>query len=124
MTPAVQVTALDAAGNTATFSGNVTMAIANNPTGGTLTGTLIVAASGGVAVFNNLHIARAGTGYTLTASASGFQTTSNPFNIVAGAASQLQFTTPPTTTAALAIIDSASAQNGVVVTAFDSTGLN
>src|SRR5205807_630273 len=49
ITPAVQVTAQDAQGNTATgFTGNVTVAIGTNPGSGTLAGTATVAASAGV----------------------------------------------------------------------------
>src|SRR5438874_9186796 len=45
ITPAVQVTAQDAHGNTATaFSGNVTVAIGTNAGGGVLSGTTNVAA--------------------------------------------------------------------------------
>src|SRR5438034_884572 len=87
ITPAVQVTALDASNNTATgFTGNVTVAIGTNPSGGTLAGTTTVAASGGVATFSTLSIDKAGTGYTLVTSASSVTgTTSNAFNITPGA---------------------------------------
>jgi adhesin/invasin len=63
------------------------MAILNNPTGGTLGGTLTVAAVGGIATFNNLNIDKAGSGYTLRAT-SGVLTaaTSNAFDILVGAA--------------------------------------
>ena len=122
ISPAVVVTAKDAAGNVANFNGPVTLAIGTNPGGGTLLGTNPVNASGGVAVFSNLRIRQAGLGYTLTASATGAPTiTSGAFNINAGTATQLHFTTQPTTTADSARIDSIT---GVVVTAFDSTGLN
>src|SRR5438034_10000293 len=70
ISPAVQVTAQDASGNTVTsFNGAVTIAIGLNPVGGTLGGTKSVVASHGVAVFSNLTIERAGAGYTLQASA-------------------------------------------------------
>jgi hypothetical protein len=69
ISPAVQVTAYDAYGNTATsFGGSMTMAIGHNPSGGTLSGTKTVTASNGVATFSNLQIDRAGNGYTLTVS--------------------------------------------------------
>src|SRR5207244_1006825 len=72
ITPAVQVTARDGQGNTATgFTGNVTVAIGANPSGGTLAGTATVAAVSGVATFSGLSIDKAGTGYTLVASSSG-----------------------------------------------------
>ncbi|HTH66440.1 MAG TPA: Ig-like domain-containing protein, partial [Gemmatimonadales bacterium] len=122
ITPAVQVTALDAGGNVANFNGLVTLAIGTNPSGGTLIGTKSVNAVGGVATFTDLHIQKAGVGYTLTASATGAPTIpSGAFNINAGVATQLIFTVQPNTTADSAIIDSVG---GVQVTAFDSTGVN
>src|SRR5207248_398611 len=72
ITPAVQVTAQDAQGNTATgFAGTVTVALGTNPGGGTLSGTTAVAAVNGVATFGNLSVNKAGTGYTLAASGTG-----------------------------------------------------
>ncbi len=72
ISPAVQVTARDAYGNTATnFNGSMTMAIGQNPSGGTLSGTKSVTAANGVATFSDLKIDRAGNGYTLTVSGSG-----------------------------------------------------
>src|SRR5204862_8005991 len=68
ITPAVQVTALDASNNTWTgFTGDVTVAIGTNPGSGTLAGTATVAASAGGARFANLSIDKVGPGYTLTA---------------------------------------------------------
>jgi Bacterial Ig-like domain (group 1)/Leishmanolysin len=83
ITPAIQATARDALGNTATaFMGNVSIAIATNPAGGTLSGTTTVAATAGIAVFSNLRIDKGGTGYTLQASASGLSTaTSTAFDV-------------------------------------------
>src|SRR4029077_7670047 len=53
--PAVQVSALDAAGNLApSFTGNVTIALGNNPGGSTLGGTTTIAAVGGGATFSTL----------------------------------------------------------------------
>src|SRR5256886_151890 len=87
ITPAVQVTALDASNNTATgFTGNVTLAIGTNPGSGTLAGTATIAASAGVATFATLWIDKAGTGYTLVASGAWRAArTSNAFNITPGA---------------------------------------
>jgi hypothetical protein len=89
ITPAVTVRAVDGNGATVTsFTGNVTMAIGTNPGGGTLSGTTTVAAVSGVATFGNLSINRAGSGYTLTAAASGMTGgTSVPFSITPGPAS-------------------------------------
>jgi hypothetical protein len=95
--PAVQVTARDPAGNTATnFTGDVTIAIGANPGSGTLSGTMTVAAVGGIADFSNLSIDRSGVGYTLTASATSLAgATSAGFDIAPAAASQLVFTGQP-----------------------------
>jgi hypothetical protein len=73
----------DAYGNTVTTdSSNVTLDIGNNPSGGTLSGTKTVAASGGVASFGGLSIDKVGTGYTLTAmDGSLTSATSSGFNI-------------------------------------------
>src|SRR5207245_2255599 len=85
--PAVQVTAQDAQGNTATgFSGNITVALGANPGGGTLSGTTAIAATAGVASFANLSINRTGTAYTLVAAATGVSGgTSAAFNVTPGA---------------------------------------
>ena len=85
ITPAVQVTALDALGNTdVSFTGDVTVSLGTNPGGGFLGGTLTVGAVNGVASFGDLTVSSAGTGYTLVASApaSGAKSaTSNAFDI-------------------------------------------
>src|SRR5207302_672251 len=100
ITPAVQVTAQDGQGNTATgFTGNVTVAIGTNPSTGTLAGTKIVAAVAGVATFSGLSIDKVGTGYTLTATGAG-SATSAAFNITPGTATQLVFSVEPSTAAA------------------------
>src|SRR5439155_396405 len=68
ITPAVEVTAQDASGNTASgFTGNITVAIGTNPSSGTLSGTKTVAAVAGVASFSGLSIDNAWTVYTLAA---------------------------------------------------------
>src|SRR5207247_5343740 len=55
ITPAGKVRELDALGNVATgFTGAVTVALGNNPGGSTLSGTLLVAAGGGVESFGDL----------------------------------------------------------------------
>src|SRR5439155_1311237 len=96
-------TALDASGNTVpSFTGAVSIAIDNNPVGGTLTGNAPVNAVNGVATFPNLKIDKVGTGYTLTAT-SGTLTpaTSNAFNITAAPpppSTQLAFGVQPSNT--------------------------
>src|SRR2546427_5980 len=125
ITPAVQVTAQDGLGNTdPAFTGNVTVALGANPSGGTLSGTATVAAVSGTASFAGLSIDKSGVGYTLTAAASGLAPgtsvtfhatpgaaatgpagmTSTPFDVAPGAATHLAFTVPPSTTPANATI--------------------
>src|SRR5207249_1348985 len=119
ITPAVQVVAHDAQGNTATgFSGNVTMALGANPGSGTLAGTTTVAAASGVATFANLSINKAGTGYTLTAAASGpTGATSNTFTVSAAAATQLAFTvTPGAATELVFTVEPSNAVAGAAIT--------
>ena len=83
ITPAVQVAVQDAFGNTVTAATDaVTVALAANPGAGTLSGTLTVAATQGIATFSNLRIDRPGSGYTLAASAGGLNgATSVPFAV-------------------------------------------
>src|SRR5207245_11122613 len=96
ITPAVRVPAQDARGTTATgFTGTVTAAIGANPGGGTLAGTASVAAVSGVATFSNVSINKAGSGYTLTAAATGLAgMTSTPFGASAGARPPLVLAVP------------------------------
>jgi hypothetical protein len=80
--PAVRVTVRDNFGNTAAFTGNVTITIGTNPSAGTLSGTSTKPAAGGVASFADLSINNAGAGYTLVASAAGLPSrTSAAFSI-------------------------------------------
>src|SRR5207302_1786189 len=89
ITPAVEVTAQDAGGNTATgFTGNITVAIGTNPSGGTLSGARTHAAACGAPSCSGLSIDKVGTGYTLTATGAG-SATSAAFNITAGAAATI-----------------------------------
>jgi adhesin/invasin len=87
--PRVSVRVVDANGNTVpSFTGPISVAIGNNPSGGSLLGTTTVNAVGGTATFTNLAINQAGSGYTLVFSAAGFTpVTSIPFTITAGGAS-------------------------------------
>jgi len=84
ITPAIQVAILDSLGTPdSSFTGSVTVAIAGNPVGGNLRGTRSVAATNGVALFGDLSIDRAGSGYTLRAGATGMTSvTSASFNIL------------------------------------------
>jgi hypothetical protein len=117
MTPAVQVTAQDAGNNTVlSFTGDITMTIGTNPSGGTLSGTTTVAAVAGVASFSTLSLDKSGTGYTLAASAAALTgATSTTFDVAAGAAKTLVFTVQPTSGPAGVAIAPA-----VAVTAYDS----
>src|SRR5213592_4835016 len=119
ITPAVQVTAQDAQGNTASgFTGTVTVGLGANPVGGTLSGHTTVAASAGVATLADLSLDRAVTGYTLTAAGGGLSgATSAAFNITVGAATQLVFTVQPSTAVAARTISPA-----VQVAARDAQG--
>jgi hypothetical protein len=106
ITPPVQVTALDAFGDTAIgFSGNVLMAIGTNPSSGTLSGTVTVAAVAGTATatFSSLSIDKAGAGYTLVASTPNLPSgpvtsgTSAGFTVQPGGVSIINSTIVPST---------------------------
>src|SRR6185295_16441173 len=82
--PAVEI--LDETGTIDTSAtDNITLAIGTNPSGGTLsTATNPLSASFGLATFSTTSIDNAGTGYTLTAAASGLTgATSSTFDIAA-----------------------------------------
>ena len=97
VSPAVQVEIRDANGALVSGGRNaVTIAIATNAGGGTLAGTKIVNAVGGVATFTGLSLDKAGNGYALGASAAGLTgATSGTFNITAAAPAKLAFTVQP-----------------------------
>jgi len=117
--PAIQVAIRDAVGNAVpTATNTVTIAIASNPGGGTLSGSTSVAAVNGIATFTNLSIDLAGTGYTLSAAATGLAgAMSAAFDIGAGTPQTLQFTTPPSAATAGSAIAPA-----IVVRARDALG--
>jgi alpha-tubulin suppressor-like RCC1 family protein len=119
ISPTLQVTARDASGNIVTsFTGSVSIAIDSNPGGGTLAGTTTVTAETGVVSFSTLSIGTVGTGYTLTASATGLTSaTSAAFDVMAGAATQLAFTVEPSDVAA-----GASISPTLEITARDAAG--
>jgi len=81
--PPVEVGIFDAWGNlvdTATTA--ITMTIAVNPSGGVLSGTTTRAAVNGIAMFDDLSIDKNGTGYVLSADATGLTgDQSRPFRI-------------------------------------------
>jgi subtilase family serine protease len=93
----------DAFGNlVSSYNGSISVALASNPGGGSLGGTLTATVSNGGADFSGLTLVKAANGYTIQASSSGLTSVStSPFNVVAAAASQLAVTAqpPPSVTA-------------------------
>jgi murein DD-endopeptidase MepM/ murein hydrolase activator NlpD len=86
ITPAVMVAVVDQFGNLITGDNSdvVTLTIGANPSGGTLSGTLTVTVSAGIATFGDLSIDQIGDGYTLVAAVGGLTgAESNPFSITA-----------------------------------------
>jgi len=82
ISPVVTVAIEDASGNAVSGVTNlVKVAIESHPGGGTLAGTVTVAAVNGVATFPDLRIDRVGTGYKLRASSGVLAVTSSPFDI-------------------------------------------
>jgi hypothetical protein len=82
---------------------SVTIALAANPGSATLSvaANPVVTNSSGVAGFNSVSLNKAATGYTFmaTEAAGALSVAGNAFNIVAGAAAKLVFTTQPTNVA-------------------------
>jgi hypothetical protein len=100
------------------FNGNVTVSLANIPTGGSTTlggSSLTVTAANGVATFSGLTLNKAAAGYTLQATSSGTHApaavTTSGFNVSAAAATKLVITTQPP--------DTVSAPFGFTVAAED-----
>jgi len=103
LSPAVVVEVVDQNGSVMTTDNTdvLTLALGTNPGGGTLSGTLTLTVSAGVATFSNLSIDKAGSGYTLVVSSPGLPpVTSNSFAITPAAADHLLFVQQPTDTAA------------------------
>lgn len=105
----VEVRILDSAGALANVNNEVTISIADNPAGGTLSGTTTVTASGGIATFNSLSLSKAGT-YRLMASSPGLPSViqSTPvggFSVAPSTARGLAFSAgPPASTPAGAVL--------------------
>ena len=93
----LQASIEDAYGNVETSASNaVSVALANNPTGATLGGTLSVTASQGVATFSGLTLTTAASGYTLGVSSSGLsRATSSAITVTPAAATQVVITQQP-----------------------------
>lgn len=84
-----------------TFSGPVSVLLGGGTTGASLSGATTVNAVNGVATFGGLRVDKAGLAYTLTASSSGLTSaTSAAFDIAAGVANKLVFTTQPSNASA------------------------
>src|SRR5881396_1635465 len=83
ITPPVQVAALDASEHVVQgFTGSIGLALEPASNGGTLSGGTPINAVNGIATFPSLSVDKAGTGYTLRATASGLtDATSSAFNI-------------------------------------------
>ena len=115
--PPVQVTVVDAYGNTVMgFADTVAVAIGTNPAGGALSGRTRVVASNGVATFSDLGVNKAGTGYTLTARASGLTgDTSVAFRVRAGPVSAGQ----SSVTASPSAITAGGGSSAITVTVRD-----
>jgi hypothetical protein len=95
--PAIEVEVQDAGGNRVTSAGNtVTISLATNPKSGSLSGTTVVGATGGIATFANLSIDSAASGYRLGAAATGLTGATSPtFTIAVGAAAKLGYLVQP-----------------------------
>ncbi|NNG16780.1 MAG: hypothetical protein HKM89_09885 [Gemmatimonadales bacterium] len=98
--PAVEVSVVDAFGNTVTTSSEaIDISIGTNPAGGILNGTTTVVAVQGVAIFSDLSIESAGRGYTLEAGNAGrTPVTSNSFDVTPGSPVAVKFLVQPSTT--------------------------
>ena len=95
------VQAEDRLGNLdSSYNGLVTVALANEPGGAMLDGTLSVMASGGIATFSGLTLNTAASGYTLAVSASGVDgALTSAITVTPASASQLVIHTQPSATA-------------------------
>jgi len=114
ITPAVQVTVRDAAGNVVpTLANPVTIAIGNNAGGATLGGTTNQSVVSGVATFADLTLDAAGTGYTLVASAPGLASaTSTAFDV----------SPAPTSSGPIALVSNSGSNTMSIYRASSGTG--
>ncbi|MBI3544605.1 MAG: hypothetical protein HY075_15145, partial [Deltaproteobacteria bacterium] len=102
ISPAPSVAVFDAYGNPVSSSAlSISVALGNNPSAATLSGTLSRAAVASVASFDDLKLGNVGSGYTLVASAVGVSgATSQGFNVQSGPAAALAFVSQPAASAA------------------------
>lgn len=102
MSPAVEVEAVDLAGDRAgTFMGTVTLSLLQNPGSDTLRGTLSRPLQNGVARFDNLALRVAAAGYQVRAVSAGLQNAVTPsFAVVGNVPARLRWAVQPGTTEA------------------------
>ncbi len=118
------VEAVDSSGKViSSYNGTFTVALATNPGGAVLGGTLSVTAKSGVATFSGLMLnGKVGTGYTLVVSSSDLRPAiTNPLDVTPAAATQLVITQSPAGTlvgAAFRLVVTAEDQFGNVNPAF------
>ena len=114
----LQVSAEDPFDNVVpSFTGSVTLALDNNPSGTTLGGTLTATATSGVASFSGLTLDLADAGYTLKATTSGLSAAvTEVFSVVPAAVSKLVMKTEPPSSV------TAGSAFGLAVTAEDKYG--
>ncbi len=98
----ILVSAEDNNGNVdTTFSAGETISLVSNPGGSTLGGVLTQTAVDGVATFTGLTLDKFGQGYQLQVSTSAFPPVqTQPFDVTAGAATELAFSVQPSDTTA------------------------
>jgi hypothetical protein len=114
-----------------TYTGNVTLAFANNPgsakfvVGGSPVSSITVAAVSGVADFSPIIVNAVGFGYTLSATASGLTSaTSNSFDVAAATTicptgkTCTVTTTSPATGISAAIVAGAGSGNAIITATF------
>jgi len=104
--PALRVAVQNDQGGTVTAGAlSVTISLADNPTGAVLSGTRTVSAVNGVAIFTDLNLNRAGTGYTLRATSGTLKPADTaPFAIVAGPAAALGISVQPSATSPSGVV--------------------
>lgn len=96
----MQVSAVDSGGGIVTvFNGRVSLALAANPGGDALHGTVTVTAVQGTATFSDVRIDKAASGYTISAETSGLTgVSSHAFDVSAGSPASATYTAQPTST--------------------------
>ena len=108
----VTVSILEPNGSVSTaFTGAVSIGLSGNPAGDALTGTLTMNAMAGVASFSGLKLSKIANGVSLAASSSGLvSVTSAAFNVGAGTATKLVFSSQPANAVTGASIGSITVQ--------------